>query len=88
MTGIHGPHLRRRNGIFHLRMRVPDALQLRVGTVEIWRSLKTYSPTKARLLAAKYSVGLTEVFEAMKQEKLTVPQCRAMVADVFRELSA
>jgi len=64
-------------------MKVPDALQLRVGTVEIWRSLKTYSPIKARHLAAKFSVRLTEAFVMMENEKLSMQQCRTMVAAAF-----
>lgn len=29
MSGGHVPHLQRRNGVYHLRVRVPDDLKLR-----------------------------------------------------------
>lgn len=88
MTGGYGPHLQRRNGIFHFRMRVPEALQLRVGLVEVRKSLRTYNPSEARLLAAKCAVRVTEAFEMIKAAEFSKEDGRRLVEAVFKDLTA
>ncbi len=50
MSGAGPTYLLRRNGIFHLRVRVPDDVKGLIGLQEISRSLQTYDPRKARLV--------------------------------------
>ena len=83
MTGGYGPHLQRRNGIFHFRMRVPEALKLRVGLVEVRRSLRTHTPSKARLLAARCALRMTETLEVIKSTQLTREEARHLVRQAF-----
>ena len=88
MTGALGPHLQRRNGIFHFRMRVPKALQLRVGLVEVVRSLKTFTPLEARLLAAQCAMRVTEAFKMIKTTDLSRDEARNMVHAAFAGMVA
>ena len=83
MTGGYGPHLQRRNGIFHFRMRVPEALRLRVGLVEVRKSLGTYAPSKARLFAAQCALRVTEAFKVIKVSELTREDARRLVQRAF-----
>jgi len=50
-SGSRVPHLQRRHGTFHLRVRVPDDLRLRVGLREVRRSLHVHTFAEARPLA-------------------------------------
>lgn len=88
LSGRYGPHLQRRNGVFHFRMRVPAALQLRVGLVEVVRSLRTFNPSKARLLAARCAMRVTEAFEVIKSQELTRDDTRRLVQNAFVSLAA
>lgn len=86
LSGARPPHLKRRNGIYHFRMRVPEALKLRVGMGEVGRSLRTYSLTRARLLAALCVARLMEVFQMLKAPEFTKADAREMVRGVFDDL--
>jgi integrase len=86
MSGTHAPHLQRRSGIFYLRVRVPDDLKLRVGMLEVRRSLQTYAPTKARLLAAIYAPRVMEVFRMLRANDFTRDDARAFVLTCFQDL--
>jgi hypothetical protein len=86
MSGRHAPHLQRRNGIFYLRVRVPDELKLRIGMLEVRRSLKTYAPARARLLAAIYVPRVMEAFEMLRANEFTRDDARAFVLACFNDL--
>jgi integrase len=88
LSGSHTPHLQRRNGIFHLRLRVPDELRQRVGLVEVRRSLQTYSQDRARLLAAIFVPRVREVFHMANVEFLSRDRTRALIVGCFDELRA
>lgn len=86
MSGIYAPHLQRRNGIYHLRMRIPDRLRERVERLEVNRSLKTYSSVKARKLAAIVSAQLQETFEVIeKNTEITPAEARNLLQFCFRD---
>lgn len=51
LSGSRTPHLQRRQGTYHLRVRVPDELRLRVGLLEVRRSLRVHTLSEARPLA-------------------------------------
>ncbi len=73
MSGTHAPHLQRRNGIYHLRMRIPGRLRHRVERMEVNRSLKTYSSVIARNLAAKVSAQVQETFIVIEKNTQLTP---------------
>lgn len=86
MSGVCSPHLQRRNGIFHLRMRVPDRLRPRLERIEINRSLKTYSSMTARKLSANVLVSLQETLTMVENDiQITPEKARAMVQSCFEE---
>lgn len=88
MSGVCSRHLERRQGIFGLRVRVPDDIRPLVGMVEVRRSLRTYDPFRARIQSAVYSARLFEVFAMARSNQATLDrdEVRAMVADCFREV--
>jgi len=86
LSRTHAPHLQRRNGIYHLRLRVPDELRLRVGMLEITRSLQTYSFERARLLAAIYLPRVRRALEMMKCEEFSRDAAQKLVRGVFDDL--
>jgi hypothetical protein len=83
LSGGHGPHLQRRNGIYHLRLRVPDELRLRVGLREIRRSLQTYSDSKARLLAAIYVPRVRSAIEMLKAGEFSRENAQRLIRGCF-----
>jgi len=85
MSGSRFPHLQRRNGIFHLRMRVPHDVRLRVGLREVRRSLATYSPRHAQTLAAIYVARLKGAFEMIKQVNWGKDDCLSFVWSCFND---
>jgi len=88
MSGTHAPHLQRRNGIYHLRMRVPDRLRPRVERMEVNRSLKTYSSVIARRLAAEVSAQVQETFEVIdKNSEISPTEARNLLQACFQDLS-
>lgn len=86
LSGSHAPHLQRRNGIFHLRVRVPDDLRRRIGLREIKRSLLTYSSTKARLLVAIYVPRLRRTFEMVRADEFSREDAQSLVRKSFGDL--
>ena len=88
VSGSHVPHLQRRNGIYHLRLRVPDELRLRVGMLEVTRSLRTSVPTRARLLAAIFGPRVMEAFGMIKSGEFSRDDARQLVCSCFDELAA
>ena len=86
MSGRRPPHLQRRNGIYHLRMRVPDRLRERVGRLEVRKSLRTYSPSRARKLAATVSAKLREAFMIIDENTNVTPdEARELIYACFAE---
>ena len=83
MSGSRSLHLQRRNGIFHLRLRVPDAIRLRVERTEIVRSLKTYSVHHARLRAALTAAKLTKVFKMIAVNEFNANDARSLINECF-----
>ena len=88
VSGSHVPHLQRRDGIYHLRVRVPDGLRLRVGMLEVTRSLRTSVPTRARLLAAIYGPRVMEAFGVIKSGEFSKDDARQLVRSCFDDLAA
>ncbi len=86
LSGFRVPHLQHRHGSYHLRVRVPDDLKLRVGMVEVRRSLRTSSLSVAHRLAARYAARLKEVFEMLRTESYTLERARAFVAACFHDI--
>lgn len=88
MSGACGPHLQRRNGIYHLRMRVPDAVRQVVGLTEVRKSLRTYAPSEARRLVGIFSARLREAFLMIVQGNLDKQQAVQIIQSCFSELAA
>ncbi|WP_373473439.1 DUF6538 domain-containing protein [Sphingorhabdus lacus] len=88
MSGVRAPHLQRRDGIYHLRIRVPDAIRPQVGKTELVRSLRTYSFRKARPLAALLTALVMEAFEMIKTNEMTTHDARRVVQDCFVQVMA
>jgi integrase len=59
---------------------------LRVGLLEVNRSLKTYSPHRARLLAAVFAERLQGVFEMIFTVEMEKAHALGLIAQCFREL--
>ena len=88
MSGACPPHCQRRNGTYHLRVRVPDGLKLRVGMLEVRRSLHVHTASKARPLALKYAARVMEVFGMAKAQELTREQVRDLIVACFHDLKS
>lgn len=88
MSGSRGPHLQRRNGVFHLRMRVPDAVRQQLGLREVRRSLQTYHNRRAQTLAAICVARLREAFDMILSKELSQAQARQIVVSCFDDLVA
>ena len=82
------PHLQRRNGVFHLRVRVPDRLKVRVGMLEVRRSLHVYSLAQARPLALRYAARVMEVFELAQSDTLSTADIKRMMVGCFVGLAS
>jgi hypothetical protein len=87
MSGRRSPFLQRRSGVYHLRVRVPDQLRLRVGLLEVRRSLRVHSSDTARLLAAIYVARVKEVFEMVKASELSKAAARELLRTCFEDLA-
>lgn len=87
MSGSRVPHLQRRHGTYHLRVRVPDDLRLRVGSREIRRSLRVHTFAQARPLALKYAARVMEVFEMARSQPLAREDIRSLVQACFADMS-
>lgn len=88
MSGVRAPHLQRRDGIYHLRIRVPDAIRPQVGKTELVRSLRTNSLRKARPLAALLTALVMEAFEMIKLNEMTTHDARKLVQECFVQVMA
>lgn len=80
-------HLHRRNGIFHLRVRVPDVIRCKLGMCEVHRSLKTYDKARARLLAAVLVQQVQEVFRMAATTTMDRVQLTALLHSHFEQLA-
>lgn len=85
-SGSRVPHLQRRHGTYHLRVRVPDDLRVRIGLSEVRRSLHVHTFAAARPLALKYAARVMEVFEMAKATDLTKERIRSLIQDRFEDL--
>ena len=86
--GSHVPHLQRRHGTFHLRVRVPDDLRLRIGLREVRRSLRVHTFAEARPLALRYAARVMEVFDMLRTHELARAEVQALVQACFADLAA
>lgn len=86
VSGSRVPHLQRRHGTYHLRVRVPDDLRLRVGSREVRRSLRVHTFVQARPLALKYAARVMEVFDMARSQSLTRDDIRSLVQACFADL--
>ena len=87
MSGGRAPHLKRRNGVYHLRVRVPDRLRSRIGRQEVCKSLLTYSPSLARRLAASVSAKVQETFAVIDELTNVSPsEARELIHSCFDEI--
>lgn len=88
MSGTGAPHLQRRNGAFHVRVRVPSDVRLRLGMGEVCRSLGSCSYARAKSLAAIFAGRLKEAFVVIVGEGLDQAKARELVRGCFRDLIA
>ncbi|MFK7842384.1 MAG: DUF6538 domain-containing protein [Sphingorhabdus sp.] len=89
MSKLRFPHLQRRNGIYHLRMRVPDRLRKRVGQLEISKSLGTYSSVLARQLEASIVARIQETFVVIEESSTICPKmARQLIQACFSDLKS
>lgn len=86
VSGVRAQHLQRRSGIFHLRVRVPDDIRSLVGLTELRRSLRTYQPARARVLAAVYAARVFEVFNVIRTKELSKDQVRGLICNLFEQM--
>ena len=87
MSGSRVPHLQRRHGTYHLRVRVPDDLRLRVGLREIRRSLRVHTFAQARPLALNYAARVMELFEMARTQPIAREDIRSLVQACFADIS-
>jgi integrase len=88
MSGVRAPHLQRRNGIYHLRVRVPDNVRPLLGLSEVRKSLATYSFTKARSLAAQYAAKVMDAMKLIAEKEWSGDRARTLVQQCFAGLKA
>ena len=86
MSGVRSPHLQRRNGIYHLRVRVPDDVRSLLGRSEVRRSLGTYVYGRARRSAAIYAARVLETFVMIRQTEMTKADAAELVSACFHDL--
>lgn len=83
MSGVRAPHLQRRDGVYYLRLRVPDALRSVVGKTEIVKSLRTASLRLARPRSALLTALVMEAFEVIKTTDITATDARRLIQGCF-----
>lgn len=83
MSGVRAPHLQRRDGVYYLRLRVPDALRSVVGKTEIVKSLQTASLRLARPRSALLTALVMEAFEVIKTTDITAADARRLIQGCF-----
>ena len=86
MSGACSRHLQRRNGIYHLRMRVPDAVRQIVGLSVVRKSLRTYDHRMARRLAATIAARIGEAFAMILENQLNKEQGLEVIRSCFNDL--
>lgn len=86
MSGRYGPHLCRRNGIFHFKMRVPASIKSQIGLVEISRSLRTSSKFEARISAALAAARLRKVWTLLQVKECSQAASMQIINEVFEDL--
>ena len=67
-------------------MRVPLDLRVRVGLLEVRRSLCVHTLSTASRLALKYAARVLEAFEAMRTHNLSKEECNGLIAACFVDL--
>jgi hypothetical protein len=87
MSGSRPQHLQRRGDTYHLRVRVPDDLRMKIGRLEVRRSLGVHTSSAARILGAKYAARVMEVFDMVRVKQFTKEDARALVVACFRDLA-
>jgi integrase len=83
MSGVRAPHLQRRDGVYYLRLRVPDALRSLVGKTEIVKSLRTASLRDARPRSALLTALVMEAFEVIKTSEMTANDAKRLIQSCF-----
>lgn len=84
---IRHPHLECRQGIWTLRVRVPEDVRLRVGLSEVRRSLKTRSFEQAQQLAARHVSRLKDLFDLAHDTTLSGAEIQALAQNYFKNLA-
>lgn len=85
MSGRRAPHLQRRDGVYHLRVRVPDAIRPTLGRTEVRRSLQTVEYPKARSRVALLAAKVMEAFDMIESSQCTRDQARQLIHECFVE---
>lgn len=88
MSGVRVPHLQCRNGIYHLRVRVPACVQPKLGLREVRRSLGSCGFVRAKALVPTYVHRVKGVFGVIQNTNVTKEQARVLVQACFRRLVA
>lgn len=87
MSGARPRYLQRRQGTYHLRVRVPDDLRARVGMLEVKRSLGVHDISSARRLSLACAARLMETFEMLRTNTLDTQTIRSLVRTCFTDLA-
>ena len=85
VSGSRIPYLQSRNGVYHLRMRVPDDVRSRLGLLEVRRSLGDCSFRRAKLLTVIFAERVREAFEMIQKLELDQSSARALVRRCFED---
>lgn len=88
MSGVLAPHLQRREGVYYLRVRVPDVIRPLVGKTEIVRSMRTGLLREARLRAALLTALVLETFDMIKTTEMTNAEARSLIQQCFANVIA
>lgn len=86
-SGARVPHLQRRQGTYHLRVRVPDDLRVRIGLREVRRSLRVHTFAEARPLALTYAARVLEVFQVTRAADLSRQEIVDLIRTCFADLA-
>lgn len=86
MSGRYGPHLCRRNGIFHFVMKVPAPIKQQFGLSEISRSLRTYSKFEARIAAVHAAARLKRIWIMLQNTEFSREVGLQIINQVFEDL--
>ena len=78
-----GENLRRRDGTYWFRRRVPDELRTRIGQCEINRSLRTNAPTLARTRAKRAWLTTEVIFQEMARNPTLIERHARVLIDLL-----